>query len=293
MVVLAGVAVAGFAQIPEVVGTPVDVFTYRTIDVKHGDGPEAKAGQKYNVHYTGWLRDGTKFDSSVDRKEPFEFVQGRRNVIAGWEAGFAGMKVGGRRRLIIPWQMAYGEKGSGPIPAKADLIFDVELLGVTDVPAQPAGLDLILPLKELRSKIVQLAKAMPEEKYGWRPAPNVRSFSEVMMHIALGNRLMFDIATNGLAGDALKKRITDNQAEQVAKRGKDEIIRRLDDSFDEVFKYLDAARAGTLATDMQFFDIAGNRRTIFVFLGTHVAEHLGQGIAYARMNGVNPPWSAR
>lgn len=284
-------ALAAFAQIPEIPGTAVDAFTFRYIDVREGDGPEAKPGQKYTVHYTGWLRDGTKFDSSVDRKTPFEFVQGRRNVIAGWEAGFAGMKVGGKRRIIIPWQMAYGEKGSGPIPTKADLIFDVELLGVQDVPAQPAGLDLLVPMRELRSKAVQLAKAMPEEKYDWRPAPGVRSFGEVMMHIALGNKLMFDIAVNGLAAQELKDRIAANSAAEAAKTAKDEIVRRLDASFEEALKYLDTARAGVLATDMQFFGRPVNRRTAFAFIDTHLAEHLGQAIAYARMNGIQPPWS--
>lgn len=288
-----GIAVTALAQIPEVNAPAVEAFAFRYIDVKQGDGAEARPGQKYRVHYTGWLRDGAKFDSSLDRKEPFEFVQGRRNVIAGWESGFAGMKVGGKRRLLIPWQMAYGEKGSGPIPPKADLVFDVELLGATDVPAQPVGLDLMLPLRELRTKIVNLAKAVPEEKYAWRPAPGVRSFGEVVMHIALGNRLLFDIATNGLTGDALKKQIAENAATEMGKFTKEQIVERLDKSFEPALGYLETARAGTLATDMNFFGLSGNRRTIFVFIDTHLAEHLGQAIAYARINGIIPPWSAR
>ncbi len=93
-------------SIPEVDGKAVDQAILRYIDVKPGTGPAAAPGQKYTVHYTGWLRDGKKFDSSVDRNEPFSFVQGRRQVIAGWEAGFEGMKVGGKRRLIIPYQFA-------------------------------------------------------------------------------------------------------------------------------------------------------------------------------------------
>ena len=118
------------AQIPDVAGAPQDLATLRFIEIKPGDGAPAQAGQEYTVHYTGWLRDGTKFDSSVDRGKPFVFVQGRRQVIAGWDMGFGGMKVGGKRRLILPYQMAYGEKGRGRIPPKAELIFDVELLGV-------------------------------------------------------------------------------------------------------------------------------------------------------------------
>ena len=105
--------------------------------------------QVYTVHYTGWLAsDGTKFDSSVDRGTPFEFMQGARRVITGWDEGFEGMHVGGKRRLFIPYQLAYGELGRPPvIPAKADLIFDIELLDQRDLnapvqatpPAQPTA----------------------------------------------------------------------------------------------------------------------------------------------------------
>jgi peptidylprolyl isomerase len=104
-----------------------------------GTGAPALPGEVYTVHYTGWLRDGTKFDSSVDRGQPFEFMQGRHNVITGWDEGFDGMKVGGKRRMFIPYQLAYGERASGPIPAKSDLIFDIELLNARDpnAPAPP------------------------------------------------------------------------------------------------------------------------------------------------------------
>src|SRR4051812_2189271 len=98
-----------FAQMPEVAGSVQDLATLRFVEVKVGDGPSAQPGQEYTVHYTGWLRDGTKFDSSVDRGKPFVFVQGRRQVIAGYDIGFAGMKVGGKRRLFLSYQLAYGE----------------------------------------------------------------------------------------------------------------------------------------------------------------------------------------
>lgn len=102
----------------------------RYIDEKVGDGASPQTGQNVTVQYTGWLTNGTKFDSSRDRNQPFSFIIGRRNVIAGWEIGVATMKVGGKRRLIIPSDLGYGPRGTGPIPGNAALIFDVELLSV-------------------------------------------------------------------------------------------------------------------------------------------------------------------
>jgi FKBP-type peptidyl-prolyl cis-trans isomerase len=115
-------------------GTEKKVITTNTglkyIDEKVGDGAVAKSGDKVSVHYTGRLKDGTKFDSSVDRGQPFEFPLGAGRVIKGWDEGVAGMKVGGKRKLIIPPELGYGARGAGGvIPPNAELHFDVELLG--------------------------------------------------------------------------------------------------------------------------------------------------------------------
>ena len=96
-----------------------------------GEGEVAKAGDTVSVHYTGTLEDGTKFDSSVDRGEPFQFSLGAGMVIAGWDEGIAGMKVGEKRTLTIPANLGYGDRAVGDvIPANATLVFDVELMGI-------------------------------------------------------------------------------------------------------------------------------------------------------------------
>lgn len=102
----------------------------RYIDMAEGEGPAAEAGQTVTVHYTGYLLSGKKFDSSRDRNEPFQFQLGVGQVIKGWDEGVAGMKPGGKRKLIIPAALGYGARGAGGvIPPNAELIFDVELIG--------------------------------------------------------------------------------------------------------------------------------------------------------------------
>lgn len=101
-------------------------------DVVTGEGARADSGDIVTVHYTGWLPQGTKFDSSLDRDQPLEVALGYGRVIQGWDQGIVGMRVGGQRRLVIPPGMAYGEQGRGTIPRNSTLVFDVELLDVVD-----------------------------------------------------------------------------------------------------------------------------------------------------------------
>ncbi len=119
---------------PQVEGEPITTGSgLQFCDIEQGKGEAPKASQTVVVHYTGWLEsDGTKFDSSVDRGTPFSFTIGEGQVIRGWDEGLATMQVGGKRRLIIPSGLAYGEAGAGggSIPANATLIFDVELLEI-------------------------------------------------------------------------------------------------------------------------------------------------------------------
>jgi peptidylprolyl isomerase len=128
-------------------------FTLAYIDTKAGTGDLVNQGKFLTVHYTGYLVDGTKFDSSVDRGEPITFPYGQHRVIEGWDTGFEGMRIGGKRRLFIPYQLAYGEAGKPPvIPAKSELVFDVEVVGQSDTqpapkapPAPPAGAKPVTP----------------------------------------------------------------------------------------------------------------------------------------------------
>jgi peptidylprolyl isomerase len=126
------------AAIPKVAGCPKTLYALKYIDTVVGTGPLAMPMKLYTVNYTGYLTNGTKFDSSVDRKDPIIFPAGFHRVITGWDTGFEGMHVGGKRRLFIPYELAYGEAGKPPtIPEKAMLVFDVELIAQADLPQQP------------------------------------------------------------------------------------------------------------------------------------------------------------
>ena len=121
-------------NVPKVAGTPKPLYALRYVDTVIGTGELAVPRKWYSVRYTGWLTDGTKFDSSDDHpgKQPIAFPYGAHRVIPGWDTGFEGMHVGGKRRLYIPYQLAYGEAGRTGIPPKAALIFDLELVSLSD-----------------------------------------------------------------------------------------------------------------------------------------------------------------
>jgi uncharacterized damage-inducible protein DinB len=288
------VLIALFAQQgpPAVSGTPVDGVKLRYIDIVKGTGAPALPGKKYVVHYTGWLTDGKKFDSSVDRGVPLDFVQGRKQVITGWDVGFEGMKVGGKRRLFIPPALGYAEKGAGQnIPPNAELIFDVELLDVKDAPDSLAGVDVLAALGDLETKVIGLAKAVPEDKYSWRPSPGVRSFGEVFLHIAATNKMILTIAAKQPTGADLKKLLDEESAGDKLGLDKAHTLELLTQSFAAARKAIEPLRSGGLSHDAEFFGTPTTRRGVYVFMDTHIAEHLGQAIAYARMNGIVPPWS--
>jgi len=124
---------------PPGLGCPKVEYALTYQDLKVGTGAPVEPRKWTTVQYTGWLTDGTKFDSSYDHGQPFTFPYGAHRVIPGWDTGFEGMRIGGTRRLFIPYQLAYGEMGRPPvIPPKAELIFDVEVLSQSDTPPQQA-----------------------------------------------------------------------------------------------------------------------------------------------------------
>ena len=169
--------IAAVGTMPAATGPAASLFALRFIDLKIGDGELARPSMPpsnvvfYTVHYTGWTTNGAKFDSSVDRGEPIVFPIGLHRVISGWDLGFEGMRVGGKRRLIIPWQLAYGVAGHPPtIPEKADLVFDIELLGqgatqqpVTGTHFDPPAADAAAPAPAANPAPAARPAQRPEE----------------------------------------------------------------------------------------------------------------------------------
>jgi peptidylprolyl isomerase len=127
------------SQLRQTLGIESSSFSLAYIDTQVGTGELAAPHKWYSIHYTGYLVDGTKFDSSYDHPgaEPISINYGQHQVIPGWDTGFDGMRIGGKRRLFIPYQLAYGAQGKSPIPPKAELVFDVELVSQSDEKPAP------------------------------------------------------------------------------------------------------------------------------------------------------------
>jgi uncharacterized damage-inducible protein DinB len=151
--------------------------------------------------------------------------------------------------------------------------------------------EFLLSFNEAETKVLSLAKAMPSEKYSWRPGPGVRSVSEVYIHIANGNRLLLGL-TNGMPPrEDFMKLVGGNEQREKTIIAKADVIAELEASFKEVHSALDAVRDAQLSKSIKVFGAETTPRGVYITLGNHVSEHLGQSVAYARMNGIAPPWS--
>jgi peptidylprolyl isomerase len=124
-------------NVRESLGIDPQTFSLDYQEITVGTGELAASRKYYTVQYSGYLLDGTKFDSSVDRNEPFTFAIGAHQVVPGWDLGLQGMHVGGKRRLFVPYQLGYGDRGKPPIPPKAEMVFDIELISQSDAPPTP------------------------------------------------------------------------------------------------------------------------------------------------------------
>lgn len=254
-----------FAQAPS--PNPERSVTMRLVDTVIGTGALAQPGQQYRVHYTGTLTDGKKFDSSRDRNEPFEFVQGRRLVIAGWEMGFEGMRVGGQRKLYIPYQLAYGEKGSGTaIPPKAELIFDVELLAAEDVPAVAAGQDFLTVTLEQQSQLESAAARIPADKWNWRPTESSPSFAELYMRLILH--------LDRSVEEALARQPQASTA--IASADQTTTLSQLKSTFEAARKKVEPLRPGAFVREVSLAGKSIPTRTLLTQALTHNAALLGQ-----------------
>ena len=258
------------APVPAVEGDVQESPKVHFIDVRQGAGALAAASnQRYTLVYTAWLRDGKQFSAVTDPKNPFQFIPGRRQVIAGFELGFDGMRVGGKRRLFLPYQLAYGVRGNPPgVPPHAELIFDIELLSVEDVPAEVAAADLLLTLSDLETKVMAIAKAVPENQYDRRLAPGTNSFREVLQAMTASNQRLLAIAI------AAPPQETGTLAQETG---------TLAQSFSDVRRAMESARGGTLVHELQFAGKTTTQRGVFIALESQIAEYLGEATVYARM----------
>lgn len=158
-------------------------------------------------------------------------------------------------------------------------------------PANSFQAELLLSFNDAETKLLSLAKAVPAEKYSWRPGLGVRSVSEVYIHIANGNRLLLGMMGGMPPRDEFMKMVETNEQREKAITEKAKVIADLEASFKEVHTALDAASDAQLSKAIKVFGEETTPRGVYMTIGSHVSEHLGQSIAYARMNGIVPPWS--
>jgi peptidylprolyl isomerase len=152
----------------KVLDPPPMVISLVYADEKIGSGPLVEHDKNTEVLYTGYLLDGTRFDSSTNPAKPFNFELGAHHVIPGWDMGLEGMHIGGKRRLFVPYELAYGENGRGPIPPKAMLVFDIEVLNQTDAPPAPPARPM--PPRPMMPHVPPSAPHAPEAKTPPSPA---------------------------------------------------------------------------------------------------------------------------
>src|SRR5579864_3273837 len=158
-------------------------------------------------------------------------------------------------------------------------------------PANGFQRDFLLSFNDAETKTISLAEAIPAEKYSWRPGEGVRSVSEVYVHIANGNRLLLAVMHGMPARDAFMKMVQDNEQREKTLSEKAKVVADLEASFKAVHSALAAAGAEALSKPIKFFGEDATPEAAFMSILEHVSEHLGQSIAYARMNGIVPPWS--
>jgi uncharacterized damage-inducible protein DinB len=175
------------------------------------------------------------------------------------------------------------------------LVIFAGLLGVALATAQKTSgsfqQEFLLSFRDAENKVLSLAKAMPAEKYSWRPGEGVRSTGEVYVHIANGNRLLLALMRGMPPRDAFLQMVKDNEQREKTITQKDKVIADLEASFQEVHTAVEGAGDEALSKPVKFFGEDTTVRAVYMTISNHVSEHLGQSIAYARMNGVVPPWS--
>jgi uncharacterized damage-inducible protein DinB len=167
------------------------------------------------------------------------------------------------------------------------------LLGLALAQAPKSGFqpEFLFSFNDAEAKVLSLAKAMPAEKYSWRPGPGVRSVGEVYIHIANGNRLLLGMTNGQPPREEFMKLVGDNEQREKTIKEKAKVVADLEASFKEVHSALDAASEAQLSKSIKVFGEETTPRGVYMIVSNHVSEHLGQSVAYARMNGIVPPWS--